>query len=874
MFYYHQLEVSYYYQLVTIHTLSTTACHSLNMSTTTKIIIKGVIHSIMKAVKLPTGKWAPKRFVVVDSNGSAITCVCNAFCDPIIQDRIVAAVEKGEYDRQTVFFINTPPCVMPGTNQLAVTRAIERCMEQADRELHGWNVGNSSGSMTQRCELVYKAIISHLRSRSDNKIEAQDVINYLDDCSEENREIEGPINDSRAFNAQWKKVNILRRLYALGLNNMDISTYGGSPSQLYRDIMITPYKVLTLSLEKCAHITKMMGEEINPKYVRCGMIIRDIHKQNKDGGHMYLTLKMIKSTYQDFDWVKDDLHNIFDVVYVVNEYANISTTTIENDPCADEDSDYEDDDADNQLPPEILAILRAAEAKQAEADKAKAILAPTPTYDRYSYKSILCRSKAGMIAKEEIKPNELSPSIPDSDINVYLWSIYKTELTISEYPILMKNLPPIELIHHRTYSRDDLSEDQVGAVQMAFDNRLCIITGGAGTGKTTIAKELLYNNNQDQLVTAMVAFTGKAASRLRIVVKYPQASTVHRYLSQGSDPYHLIIDEASMLTSELFCQLLTKFPSVQRVTLIGDDNQLLPIEAGAFFHHYVESGVIPTYRLKVNHRFRVRGNVNGIVHNANLIANATRGTAVKLERCNNFITMQSITADISPIIEAFEKSNNNPGNKYKITTRDFTIICPVVSELPRLNAYIQDKFRTGDHLILSPKLKVCVEDRVMMTANHYDFNVFNGEEGYVKELHPVDNYMVVDFTQPGAEIPNNIKIFKDEEARVRWVRMSEGREDGIVCDVVELSYANTVHKYQGSESEYVIVVLPYHGNSSATSFMCRNLLYTAITRGKTCVYVVGDLELMNNMASYWPMHGRDLTGIRLRTVLPQLNAAA
>lgn len=840
--------------------------------------IRGVITNILPNKKVD-GKWLPKRFVVTDSNGISITCSCDKFCDPIVQDQIVASVEKRDSDYGSYYVITSPPCLLPGENESAVIRTIERCLQQVSREIHNYNsMINGNGAMFNRAEAAYRSIVRHLQSKNPTRtVTSIDVINYLDDCSESNIQIAASVENVTLFNQHWKKINVIRRLYSIGLNKREIDEYPGSLTQLYRDILITPYKILHLSLEKCAHIMVMMGRVIDPLHVRCGTIIRDIHRQNQESGHMYIPLNMIRSIYTDFNSIKKILFDLFDVVYSHNPYTATMdpiVDDIEYNAYAGDNDEYED--TNNGYDQDLIArILAEAAAEEAAARVNDEItineVQPTITeefidYRDYPYQSPLCRVRAGMVTKSEVRPYDID-SYPDETINVYLWPVYRVELMVSELPVLMKNIPPLDVSHNRVFSRDDLSDDQIAACKLAYQHRMVCITGGAGSGKTTIANELFYNNNEDNVTTALVAYTGKAASRLRILVKNSGASTVHRYLSSGNDPYHLIIDESSMLTSELFVQLLERFPSIERITLIGDNNQLLPIGPGAFFHHYIESGVVPLYKLTTKHRYRERGGVNGIILNADKIAEGVRGQPIRLERCNNFIPIQSLNSDISPVINAFVRYNDSIGdNGAKITTRDFTIICPIVSELPRLNSYIQSVFRSGNNMVLSPKNILYIEDRVMMLENDYDFNIFNGEEGYVTELHPEHGYVLVDFTQPGDNIPNMVRVFTNEQARLDSV--NRDRTDGILCECIELSYANTVHKFQGSESEYVIGVLPYRGNSQPSSFMSRNLLYTLITRGRTCVYIVGDLELMNNMASNWPTYGRDMTETKLRNILP------
>ena len=160
-------------------------------------------------------------------------------------------------------------------------------------------------------------------------------------------------------------------------------------------------------------------------------------------------------------------------------------------------------------------------------------------------------------------------------------------------PTLSNSIRPSEIV----FTRNDLSDAQIRAVENALSDNISIITGYAGTGKTTVIKELVYNLHSKGIKYKVVSFTGKAVARIREVIEQKEPMTMHMSLTlntkKNNEFEHLIIDEASMVTSGLFYEFMSKFGHDYRITLVGDPNQLQPISWGNFLDQLIRSGIVP-----------------------------------------------------------------------------------------------------------------------------------------------------------------------------------------------------------------------------------------------------------------------------------------
>ena len=374
---------------------------------------------------------------------------------------------------------------------------------------------------------------------------------------------------------------------------------------------------------------------------------------------------------------------------------------------------------------------------------------------------------------------------------------------------------------------EDMDPDQRRALELALSSRVSIITGGPGTGKTwtinRIIQALGYREGQIELA----APTGKAAKRMTEATGRP-ARTLHRLLgynpSEDSWFHHcdnpleckaLIVDETSMIDIELMAILVDAIdPGGTQVIFVGDVDQLPSVGPGRVLADMIESGVVPTARLQTLHRQAAESLIN---RNAQRI---NAGESLVLDgSAPDFAYFEADDADhireLLPGIVA--KVHDRLGYAYS----DVQVLCP--QKKGKIGAHELNDALRG---LLNPGSARIAEsfyqrgDRVIQLRNNYDLRVFNGEIGSVLGDHQE------------REGTKNLVIEFDE----REVLYPKAAQDELA-----LAYALTVHKSQGSE--FPVVVIPVH----TTNYMMlkRNLLYTAITRGKRLVVLVGSMKAIS-----------------------------
>lgn len=365
----------------------------------------------------------------------------------------------------------------------------------------------------------------------------------------------------------------------------------------------------------------------------------------------------------------------------------------------------------------------------------------------------------------------------------------------------------------------ELDPSQLLAVRLMVEARFACVTGGAGVGKTTCLSFALAEIEAKGLPVELAAPTGKAAKRMTEATKHP-AQTIHRLLEWRNGPQRnrhfpidaavVIIDEASMLDILLMQMLLDAIdPAQTRLILIGDANQLPPVGPGCPFGELCESGLVPVARLTKLHRAAELSWIN----QASQCVLQRKLPDLETERDDfRFINVAS-AADIAPAItDLFTRA----------TVDDLQVLIP---QNPRsggvteANLALQSRInppREGEtHYRRRDQTELRIHDRVIQTKNDYQLQVFNGEVGTVVDV--ATDKVVVHF-QDRDEVPYTLQ-----------------QAGGL-----QLAYALTVHKMQGSEFPWICFVC----HSTHTHLLSPQLIYTAITRGKKGVIIVGDAKGM------------------------------
>lgn len=398
-----------------------------------------------------------------------------------------------------------------------------------------------------------------------------------------------------------------------------------------------------------------------------------------------------------------------------------------------------------------------------------------------------------------------------------------------------------------------LDEMQKQAVVEAAGHGLLIITGGPGTGKTTTINMLIDYFESEGLELRLAAPTGRAAKRMTEATGY-EAQTVHRLLEVSGGPEEeshgqfgrnmenpleadvIIVDEMSMVDIYLMHALLCAITVGTRLIMVGDVNQLPSVGPGSVLKDIIESGKVSVVRLTKIFR---QASTSDIVQNAHKI---NRGEHVVLDNKSKdffFLKREDANVIISVLITLIQKKLP----KYvDAKPYDIQVLTPMRKGLlgvERLNGILQEYLNPPSAKKQEREVgggRFREGDKVMQTKNNYQIEweirgkygipvekgagVFNGDMGIIREINTFSETATVEFDE------------------CRYVEYSYKQ-----LDELELAYAVTIHKSQGSE--YPAVVMPLL--SGPRMLMNRNLLYTAVTRARSCVTIVGSEGVLNQM---------------------------
>ena len=409
----------------------------------------------------------------------------------------------------------------------------------------------------------------------------------------------------------------------------------------------------------------------------------------------------------------------------------------------------------------------------------------------------------------------------------------------------------------------DYSPQQLEAIREAATSGLLLITGGPGTGKTTILNGILELLGRMQLRTLLAAPTGRAAKRLSEVTG-EDASTIHRLLEAGIDPATgkmffardeenplkcdaVIVDEMSMVDVQLLHSLLQAIPQGKRLILVGDPDQLPPVGPGFPFGDMLRSGVLPSVRLTEIFR---QAQKSLIVMNAHRV---NQGEMPDLKcvtsdfffmRRNNEESVCSLVRDLCATrlpqnmgIPSDQIQVLSPTRKGAVGTVNLNRLLQAALNPPGPDK----KERTfGDYLFREG-------DRVMQIRNNYDIlwkktdasmvgaGIFNGDVGIIQSIDTGTETLSV--------------LFDDKVAEYDFTQLNE----------LEPAYAMTVHKSQGSEYR-AVVLTAWNGSPYLLS---RSILYTAITRARELLVIVGKEETVGIMVEN-AKKNRRYSGLKLR----------
>jgi len=369
----------------------------------------------------------------------------------------------------------------------------------------------------------------------------------------------------------------------------------------------------------------------------------------------------------------------------------------------------------------------------------------------------------------------------------------------------------------------ELAQNQRKALAAALNGRVLVVTGGPGTGKTTLVRGITKIFEARKQRVLLAAPTGRAAKRLaqatgndgktihRLLEFTPRSWTFSRDRKNPLEADVVVVDEVSMLDIELAAHLLEAIPPGCRLVLVGDADQLPSVGPGNVLRDVIGSGAVPFVRL--DHIFR-QAEASRIVVNAHRINSGRMPIADGNSADSDFY----FVARDDPV-EAAElavdfAAKRIPSHFHLDPIDDIQVLAPMHrGELGvrRLNERLQAELTpSGPEIALGPR-RFRLGDKIMQVRNNYDLEIFNGDIGRVEFFDEDADEMVVRFDGRAVAVPH------------------DSLEDLIPA------YACTIHKSQGSEYPAVVIVLHHQHHI----MLQRNLLYTAVTRGRKLVVIVG-----------------------------------
>lgn len=454
-----------------------------------------------------------------------------------------------------------------------------------------------------------------------------------------------------------------------------------------------------------------------------------------------------------------------------------------------------------------------------------------------------------------IKDNFRSRKLVDDGGKVYLSEYYDAECFCSRKIVSM-------VMEEKCYFSKDVSSDanfaikyiqeqenitydsvQKIAIQQSLSHQVMILTGDPGTGKTTVLKGILCALRLQQYDIAVCAPTGRAAKRAKESTGY-DASTIHRLLCYSweingfrhnennfLEDDVIVVDEFSMVDLLLFQSLLKAMAPGKRLILVGDVDQLPSVGAGNVLKDLIDSGVIPVVRLETIHRQKESSRIPYAAQDIKYgkMPDLTNHGSKDFFFISNKEESKVCDEIVKLVSERLPKA-------YDIKHCEIQVLCPKRSNglscSSSLNKLLQQTLNPEGAALQYGDTFFRKGDSVMQMKNNYDKGVFNGDIGIIREVNEELGYLFVDY--------------QDSDTSVKY------KEEDL--DELDLSYATTIHKSQGSE--YNTVIIPIL--NSAYIMLQRNLVYTAVTRAKERCIIIGDRQALYAAVSNLYLRNRRL----------------
>lgn len=424
---------------------------------------------------------------------------------------------------------------------------------------------------------------------------------------------------------------------------------------------------------------------------------------------------------------------------------------------------------------------------------------------------------------------------------IYLFENYDNETTIAtnllainsqKKPIINKFDIAIKEVEKKL--NINYNEEQKTAIKMALENNVSIITGGPGTGKTTLVNGIInvyriinkYTETGMNTNVALLAPTGRASKKLSEVTNFG-ASTIHRYLKWNKEnntfsinefnkTNHnlIIVDETSMIDTFLFASLLKGLKTDIQIIFVGDENQLPSVNAGDVLNDLIKSNVFNHIKLTTIYRQSENSFIPILakeIKDKNITTNY-------LEKKDDYNFIHSDVRNIKELICEISKRSLEKG----LDENDIQILAPMYkgeNGIDNLNVHLQEIFNPHKDNVAEAKVGSIiyrVGDKILNLVNDPEKNIFNGDIGYIKEVNieSKNDFLIINFY-------NNLVSFKrDDLASIKH------------------AYAISIHKSQGSEFNHVIMPI----TKTYNKMLYNKLIYTAVSRAKKSLVIIGSTE--------------------------------
>lgn len=428
----------------------------------------------------------------------------------------------------------------------------------------------------------------------------------------------------------------------------------------------------------------------------------------------------------------------------------------------------------------------------------------------------------------------------DDEVLVYLTRMWYLERNVAKRILNLSVMPTSWAYRAREAAKVGenaqglpLGDAQKSALVTLLKNSMAILTGGPGTGKTSTLKALLASLKHLKVRYHLAAPTGKAAKRMEEATG-EEAMTIHRLLGIGTpeekthiDGDILILDESSMVDIELM-HTVVKSVEGKALILVGDFDQLPSVGPGQVLRDMIESGVVTTAKLDKTYR---QSKHSKIAVNAARINSGEMPLEQNRDDDFLFVQIGEDETDVGKLADDIAEWIVNvmcsrlPSTYGLDPLKDIMVLSPMRKHgvgVTRLNQLIQERLNPEpSDFRMRGEIRLGVGDKVIQTRNNYDLNIFNGDVGFIESMNKTKEVMNIQFDSGLVPVP------------------FENAND------LDLAYAMTIHKSQGSEAKAVIIPM----STQHYNMLNRNLLYTGVTRAKQLLILAGQRRALRRAVS-------------------------